>query len=115
MACLSIFFEKDAEITKILREKLSAPPSKAVVGTTEEVTILFQGKIRFTIGPFYLGDRLMIFRYLYGVILCATIHNAYDVTISCKKRILQFPDFTFELNHIYEQESTKQNILIKSL
>ena len=48
----------------------------------------------------------MFFKSLNGVILGVTFFIAYNVTTNCRNRILQFPDFTFELNHIYEQEST---------
>ena len=48
-------FEKIAENTKNVREKLPAPPSKAVVATKEKVTII-QAKIRFTLGPFNLEE-----------------------------------------------------------
>ena len=50
----------------------------------------------------------MIFKSFSGVILGATFFNTYDATINRRKRLLKFPDFTFEFNHIYQQETTKR-------
>ena len=73
-----------------MREKLPVPPLTVAVATIE--VKLSQEKIRFTIEPFYLGDRFMIFKSPIGGILGTTLFGKYAATINCRKRLLQFPE-----------------------
>ena len=50
----------------------------------------------------------MILKSFSGVILGATFFNTYDATINFRKRLLKFPDFIIEFNHIYQQETKKR-------